>query len=227
MERCPGAKGRLSNAHLGEKHFSPLRESLSPRRRHSLQTGPLERAISLLNSPPLARSATVVRYRCHVADAGDLNAGGLERADRRFASAARALDAHVHLPETMVDGPTGGRLGGQAGGVGRALAGALEAGGAGAGPGEHVAVGVRERDGGVVEAGLDEGQPNRHVLLLPLSGACLGLSFGHVTLSPTSWRWRAACRRRCGGRRAWCGRWSAFAGPAPAVRGGGVSHGSC
>ena len=43
----------------------------------------------LLDAPPLARAAAVVGLRGHVLDAGDLEAGGLERADRRLAAGAR------------------------------------------------------------------------------------------------------------------------------------------
>src|SRR3954464_915031 len=45
-----------------------------------------------LHPPPLARTATIVGLRRDVADAGHLEAGGLEGADRGLAAGARALD---------------------------------------------------------------------------------------------------------------------------------------
>src|SRR3954464_1011372 len=99
-----------------------------------------------------------------VADAGDLEAGGLERADRRLAARARALDEHLDALETLVDALARGGVGGDLGGERRGLARALEAGAAGGLPRDHVAVLVGERDDRVVEAGLDVGLAERDVL---------------------------------------------------------------
>src|SRR5262245_52960677 len=49
------------------------------------------------HSPSLLGTNAVVRLRRHVADAEDLEPGRLERADRRLAARARALDEDLDL----------------------------------------------------------------------------------------------------------------------------------
>src|SRR3954464_15747688 len=112
-----------------------------------------------------------------VADAGDLEAGGLERADRRLAARARALDEHLDALETLVDALARSGVGGDLGGERRGLARALEAGAAGGLPRDDVAFLVGERDDRVVEAGLDVGLAERDVLarLAAPTAACWSL----------------------------------------------------
>src|SRR5437870_4758760 len=56
-----------------------------------------------LHPPPLARTTAVVGLGSHVAHAGDLEPGGLERADRRLAAGAGTLDVHVHLLQPLLE----------------------------------------------------------------------------------------------------------------------------
>ena len=79
----------------------------------------------------------------------------------------------------------GGAVGGQRGGVRRALAGALEAGDAGRAPADHRAVEVRDRDDRVVEGRLDVDVPLGHVLLLPATLLDGPLPFRHALSSPS------------------------------------------
>src|SRR5439155_174642 len=77
--------------------------------------------------------------RCHVLDAEDLEAGGLERADRRLAARTRALDEDLDLLQPVLHALSRARIGGDLGGKRRRLAGALEAGRAGRIPDDDVA----------------------------------------------------------------------------------------
>jgi hypothetical protein len=62
--------------------------------------------------PPLRGAATVVRNRGDVGDRADLEAGGLQGADRGLAARARALDEHVDLAHAVLLGAARGVLGG-------------------------------------------------------------------------------------------------------------------
>src|SRR5437773_12077536 len=74
-------------AHLSVKQRAPLRKSFIPSRRQSRHFASRYRAMArLLHPPPLRRAAPVVRNRRHVADRGDLEAHGLERADGGLAA---------------------------------------------------------------------------------------------------------------------------------------------
>src|SRR5205823_12570799 len=123
-----------------------------PSRRHCLPWGPVSLAMGgSLDPPPLAGAATVVGLRSDVADAGDLQAGGLERADRRLAARARALDEDLDLLQALLDALARCGVGGDLGGEGGRLARALEAGAAGGLPRDDVALAVGQRDDRVVE----------------------------------------------------------------------------
>src|SRR3712207_728410 len=100
--------------------------------------------MELLDPPPLAGAATVVRLRGDVADAGDLEAGGLQGADRGLAARARALDEDLDLLQSLLDALAGGRVGGDLRGERRRLARALETGAAGGLPGDDVALADRK-----------------------------------------------------------------------------------
>src|SRR5438132_3934293 len=106
----PGGYGRISIGHLDVAHLLPLRNSLVFSRRHRLQSAPVYLAIRVLflgsprrfraqrekvvgssDATALGRPASVVGTGGHVADAADLEASGLERADRGLAARTRAL----------------------------------------------------------------------------------------------------------------------------------------
>src|SRR5206468_7951388 len=55
-----------------------------------------------LDAPPLLRADAVVGLRGDVPDAEDLQAGGLQRADRRLAARARALDEDLDLLQPVL-----------------------------------------------------------------------------------------------------------------------------
>src|SRR4029079_17011082 len=125
------------------------------------------------DAPPLLWSDAVVGLRRNIADAEDLEAGGLERADRGLAARARALDEDLDLRQAVLHALLGARVGGHLGGERRRLAGALEPGGAGALPGDDVAVLVRERADRVVEGRLDVRLADGDVLLDAAARAAL------------------------------------------------------
>src|SRR3954449_11683351 len=118
-----------------------------------------------LDAAPLAGAAAVVGLRGDVADGGDLEPGGLKRADRRLAARARALDEDLDLLEPLLDALARGGVGGDLGGEGRRLARALEAGAAGGLPRDDVPLAVGQRDDRVVEGLLDVSLADRDVLL--------------------------------------------------------------
>src|ERR1700712_4557024 len=85
----------------------------------------------------LGRADAVVRLRRHVVDRADLEAGGLEGADRGLAAGARALDDDVDpLPAVLLRLARSG-LGSELRGERGRLAGPLEADAAGRGPADH------------------------------------------------------------------------------------------
>src|SRR6185295_315948 len=88
------------------------------------------------NAAALRRTAAVVRGGGDVLDRADLEAGGLEGADRGLTAGAGTLDEHVHLAHAVLLRAAGGRLGGHLRGEGGRLARALEADVAGGGPGD-------------------------------------------------------------------------------------------
>src|SRR6187431_1206170 len=113
--------------------------------------------------------------RGDVLDAEDLEAGGLERADRRLASGAGALHEHLDLLHAVVvDRVARARVGGHLGGERRRLARALEADRAGRLPGDDVPLLVGEGDDRVVERRLDVRLTDRDVLLHPAARAAAG-----------------------------------------------------
>src|SRR4051812_31148316 len=98
--------------------------------------------MGLLDPPPLPGAASVMRLRGDVADAGDLEAGGLQRADRGLAARARTLDEDLDILQSLLDALARRGVRGDLGGEGRGLARALEAGAAGGLPGDDVALAV-------------------------------------------------------------------------------------
>src|SRR3954451_21428246 len=137
-----------------------------------------------LAPPPLAGAAAVVGLRRDVADAGDLQTGGLERADRGLAARARALDEHLDALDALLDALARGGVGGDLGGERRRLARALEAGAAGGLPRDHVALAVGQGDDRVVERRLDVRLADRDVLLGAAAPALRALRSGAQLLLP-------------------------------------------
>src|SRR5436305_988295 len=188
----PGGYERRSTPHLSVRQRSPLRNSFCPSRRHCLHWGLVSLAMTLesskkgkkkgLHAAPLARTTAVVGLRGDVLDAGDLQPGGLERADRRLASGTRALDIDLHLLKALLHALASGGVGGDLGGERGRLARALEARAPGRFPGQHVALDVGEGDDRVVERGLDVGLAHWDVLLGPAAAARWAPRSGHYFL---------------------------------------------
>src|SRR5438445_205131 len=132
----PGGYERRSIAHFAGRQRSPLRKSFMPSRRQTRHFGP--RSLATLDPPPLSGTDAVVRLRRDVLDAEDLEPGGLERADRRLAPGARALDEDLDLLQAVLHALARARVGGDLSGERRRLAGALEPGRAGGLPRDHV-----------------------------------------------------------------------------------------
>src|SRR4029453_3017784 len=122
-----------------------------------------------LAAATLGGGAAVVRLRRHVVDAADLEACGLERADRGLTARAGALDEDVDLLHAVLLRLAGGRLGGELRGERGRLARTLEADATGGGPADHGTVRVGDRHDGVVERRLDVGLAHGDVLLFLLA----------------------------------------------------------
>src|SRR5689334_6737643 len=120
---------------------------------------------SPLHAATLRRPAAVVRNRRHIRDARDLQSYGVQRAHRRFTAGARALDAHLDILHAAFLRSAAGALGSDLRGEGRRLAGALESGVTGSGPGERVALPIGDRDDRVIERRVDMGDALGDVLL--------------------------------------------------------------
>src|SRR3954453_20179532 len=114
----------------------------------------------------LGRTATVVGRRGDVLDGPHLEAGRLQRTDRRLAARARTLDEHVDLAHAVLLRPPRGGLGSHLRRERRRLARALEADLAGGRPRDHRTGRVGDRDDRVVERALDVSVPGGDVLLL-------------------------------------------------------------
>src|SRR5215470_8158615 len=173
---------------------------------------------------PLRRAAAVVGDGGHVLDAGDLDAGVLDRPDGSLAARPGALNLDVDLADAVLHGPAGRGLGGHLRRERRGLARALEADVAGRCPRQDVAVLVGEAHDRVVEAALDVGDAVTDVLALALAGPATtgGLGLGHVVATSLP----SSCRRPSSSGPCGCGRWSGCAGRARAGRGGGAGPAS-
>src|SRR6059058_3680377 len=131
-----------------------------------------------VSDPPALRgTAAVVRHRGDVLDLPDLEAGGLQRADRGLTAGAGTLDEDVDLLHAVLLRLARAVLGGHLRRERRGLARALEADVAGGGPTDHVALWVGDRDDRVVERALDVRGAVGDVLLL-LAADLLGSSRG-------------------------------------------------
>src|SRR4051794_7762654 len=108
-------------------------------------------AVENSNPPALARTAAIVRDRGHVADRGDREARGLQRAQRRFAARTGAGDFDLQRAHAVFLRLLGDVFSRDLRGIGGRLARALETHRAGRRPGNGVALRVGDGDGRVVE----------------------------------------------------------------------------
>src|SRR5918995_5775003 len=163
----------------------------------------------------LGRPASVVRGGRDVLDGADLEADGTQRPDGGLTTRARALDEDVDLLHALVHGATAGGLGSHLGGEGGGLARALEADGAGRGPRDHRTGRVGDRDDGVVERALDVGFALSDVLLL--LAAHLGrAALGRHSVTPGE-VWSGSLRRD-GGDQRWTRRGAPITSPSSCRR---------
>src|SRR5678815_994332 len=135
-----------------------------------------------LDATTLARPAAVVRHRSDVSDEVDLEARGVERAQRRLAAGARAVDVDRDVADAVLHRLLRGVLGGELRGERRRLARALEAAGTGRRPRDDVAADVGDRDDRVVERRRDVGDAGLDVL--PDLLLLLAFDGGHGSFSP-------------------------------------------
>src|SRR6185437_8642284 len=103
------------------------------------------------NAPALARTATIMRDRGHVANRGDGEARGLQRTKRRFTARTRTGNLDFEGAHAVFLRLLGDVFGRDLRGIRGRLARALEAHRAGRRPGDGIALRVGDGDGGVVE----------------------------------------------------------------------------
>ena len=125
-----------------------------------------------------------MRDWCDISDGADLEAGGLQGADRLLAAGARALHVDLDLAHAVLHRTLRRAVSRQRCSIGRALAGALETGHASRAPADDRAVEVGDRDDRVVERGLDVDVPLGNVLLLPTTNLDRALAFCHCWSVP-------------------------------------------
>src|SRR5207237_1978316 len=107
------------------------------------------------DAPALARTATIVRDRRHVADRRHGEARRLQRTKRRFTARTRTGNFHFQRAHAVFLRLLGNVFGRDLRGIGGRLARALEAHRAGRGPGNRVALRIGDGDGRVVERRID------------------------------------------------------------------------
>src|SRR3954462_6480649 len=122
------------------------------------------RCVAESDTATLLRTAAVVRNRRHVRNRVDADAQRGERANRRFATRARALDLHVQVLDALVLSGTAGHFGGHLRRERRALARTLEALAAARCPGQRAALTIGDRDDRVVERRVHVRDAVRNVL---------------------------------------------------------------
>src|ERR1700674_2302277 len=143
-----------------------------------------------LDSPALRRPASVVRHRCHVRNAGDLESQRVQGAYRRLTARARSLDPDLEVLDAAFLRRLARRFGSNLGRERRRLARALEAGTARRRPGKCIALAIGDGDDRVVERRVDMRNPFRDVLLDLLArprdslGRCLCHSLVSYVLNP-------------------------------------------
>src|SRR3972149_4075633 len=113
----------------------------------------------------LRRAAAVVRHRRNVGNTGDLQSERVQRTNGRLAAGAGPPDAPLEILHAVLQGLAPCALRGDLRGKRRGLARSLEAGSAGGGPGERIALAVGDGDDRVVERRVNVDDGFRHVLL--------------------------------------------------------------
>jgi hypothetical protein len=94
-------------------------------------------------------------YWRYVSDAGNHQPGALKGTNGRLSACPRAFDKNVNLTQAHIYASAGSLFGGPLCGEGGPFAGTLEPHCAGAGRGDHIALGVSDANGGIVEGGID------------------------------------------------------------------------
>src|SRR5688572_30736548 len=123
------------------------------------------------HTPALARPAAVMRYRRHVPDRGDREAGRLQRPQCRFAARTGARDFDLERAHAVFHGLLRRVLGGNLRRVRRGLARTLEAHGARRRPGNRIALRVGNRNHRIVERSADMRDTRSDILAFTFTDA--------------------------------------------------------
>jgi len=107
-----------------------------------------------------------VRQRRNVLDALHIHSGRRERRDRTLATASRTADPHLEVLDSEFGRLLSRLLGSALTREGRPFATPLKATRSTAGPAERIAPRVGNRDGRIVETGVNKRDPSRNTLLL-------------------------------------------------------------
>src|SRR5690606_9813848 len=115
-----------------------------------------------LDATTLGRTAAVMRNRCDVCNAGELDTQSIQSTHRRFTAWTGALDANFKIFNTVFHGSTAGCFSGNLRGKRRGFTRAFKARATRRSPGQCVALTVSNGDDRVVKRSVDVSNPVRH-----------------------------------------------------------------
>lgn len=100
---------------------------------------------------------------CRVGDGEDLESGNAEGTDGAFAARAGAFDFHIDLAEALIEGALASGFTGELSDEWGALFGAMITKGAGARPGDDIALRVGDGNDRIIEGAVDMGDATRKI----------------------------------------------------------------
>src|SRR6266513_4993284 len=103
-------------------YFRPIWLPENRRQSLTILSGNSRTKTRALDAAALRRTATVVRHRCHVGNAADLESKRIQGAHRRLAAGARALDPNLEVLDAAFLRRLARRFGGNLGSERRRLA---------------------------------------------------------------------------------------------------------
>src|SRR5579864_7626945 len=124
--------------------------------------------LETLDSPPLRRTASVVRNRRHIANRSYFNSRSSQRTHGGLTSRPRAADANIHAPHPVISRHVGGIRRRLLSGEGRAFARSPESERPRTLPRQNVAIHIGNGHDRVVEGRLHVAEAMRHMLALLL-----------------------------------------------------------
>lgn len=123
-----------------------------------------------------------MRNWSHIPDQGNFQTSSLQGSNSSLPSSARTTNHDFSLTHTLIDSPPSSTFCSRLSSKGRAFFSAFKAAGAGGSPRNHFPAAIGNRDNGVVEGGLNVGDPVGNVSLLLTGAASFGGLLGHTSV---------------------------------------------